>query len=143
MTAVPPETPVTTPVTSTIEAIVASLLLHVPPAVASLSVVVRPTHTNSGLPVGTAVVGYTVTTMVPIQPVGGKIVMVAVPTLLPVVAPKASTDATAGLLLLHVPDTRSVSNTVLPIQIEVVPVIGGGAVLTFTVTRVRHPVGNA
>ena len=59
--------------------------------------------------------------------------MIAVPAELPVVTPNASIDATGGLLLVHVPPaSRSVSITELPVQIVVVPVIGGGVVLTFT-----------
>ena len=47
--AVPPATPVTTPELVTV-AIVALLLLHVPPVVASLNAVVEPGHTV-GVPV--------------------------------------------------------------------------------------------
>lgn len=60
--AVPTLTPVTTPDDEPID-IVAELALHVPPVIASLSVVVRPTHTASG-PEIAAGNGFTVSTAV-------------------------------------------------------------------------------
>ena len=68
----PPLTPVTIPVVPPTVAVPVAALLQVPPAVASVSTVVRPTHTGSPLPVGIAGVVDTVTTVVPIQPDGGK-----------------------------------------------------------------------
>ena len=69
---VPPFIPVIIPVVPPAEAMVMSPLLQVPPAVASVSAVVRPTHMVSGLPVGIAGVVDTETIVVPIQPDGGK-----------------------------------------------------------------------
>ena len=46
---IPPEIPVTTPVPATTVAIPVLLLLHVPPAVPSVTVIVEPTHTYCGL----------------------------------------------------------------------------------------------
>ena len=62
MVAPPVATPLTTPVALTV-AMAVLLLLHAPPAVASLSVVVPPTH-NVVVPVITAGSGVTVTTAV-------------------------------------------------------------------------------
>ena len=68
MTEVPAVTPVTTP-PAVMVATAGVALLHVPPAVALLSVVVEPTHTLV-TPVITAGSGLTVTVVVTAQPVG-------------------------------------------------------------------------
>ena len=68
MTELPAVTPVTTP-PAVIVAMAGDALLHVPPAVALLSVVVDPTHTLV-VPVITAGSGLTVTVVVTAQPVG-------------------------------------------------------------------------
>ena len=60
ITEVPPDTPVTTPVPATTVATAGVALLHVPPAVASASVVVEAWHTVV-VPVMTAGNGLTVT----------------------------------------------------------------------------------
>src|SRR5665647_2384158 len=69
ITDVPPDTPVTTPVPATTVATAGVALLHVPPAVASANVVVKPTHTFV-VPVITAGKGLTVTVVVTKHPVG-------------------------------------------------------------------------
>ena len=61
--------PVTTPDATSTEPSEGKLLLHVPGVVASLSVVVSPTHTDS-VPVIVAGSGLTVTTAVAMQVVG-------------------------------------------------------------------------
>ena len=61
--------PVTTPVTISTYAIDGSPLVHVPPAIASLSVVVSPTHKFS-VPVIPGGGGFTVIPVVERQPVG-------------------------------------------------------------------------
>jgi len=66
--AVPVALPVTTPDGDT-EAVAPDELAHVPPAVASLSAVVSPTHTFM-VPVMPAGKGFTVTTAMLVQPVG-------------------------------------------------------------------------
>ena len=68
MVEVPAFTPVTTPA-PLIVAIVVVTLLHTPPPVASVSVVVAPWHTLAG-PRITATDGSTVTTILTVQPVG-------------------------------------------------------------------------
>jgi hypothetical protein len=59
MVLVPAATPVVTPVAATTVALGSVLLLHVPPAVADASVVVRPTHT-AAVPVIAAGSAFTV-----------------------------------------------------------------------------------
>ena len=67
--ALPVATPVTTPVPEPTVAIKGSLLIHEPPAVASLNVIACPSHTF-GPPVIVAGNGLTVVMAVVIQPVG-------------------------------------------------------------------------
>jgi hypothetical protein len=67
MVVVPMAMPVTIPVVL-IVAVVIALLLHVPPAVGWMSMVVRPAHT-AGLPVILGAGGLTVTVLVAVQPV--------------------------------------------------------------------------
>lgn len=69
MTAVPGEIPVTMPVLKPIISIVGLLLLHIPPAVISLSVVDAPGHIVV-LPVIVAGTGFTVIPDELLQPVG-------------------------------------------------------------------------
>lgn len=68
MIAVPGAAPVTTPVPAPTEAIVASLLLHEPPVVASASVVESPEHTPVA-PLIAATPIFRVTTVVVKHPV--------------------------------------------------------------------------
>ena len=67
--AVPDVPPVITPVVKMMLAVAVALLLQLPPAVASVNVVLRPEHT-SRVPMIAAGNGFTVTTSVMIQPVG-------------------------------------------------------------------------
>ena len=60
MVANPPETPVTTP-PAVMEAMPAALLLHAPPPVASVNVIVPPVHTSAGTGAIAAGLGLTVT----------------------------------------------------------------------------------
>ena len=64
-TPVPAATPVTIPVLPT-EATVGALLLHVPPPVISLKVIVWPTHTLAGPVMGA--IAFTVITVEVVQP---------------------------------------------------------------------------
>ena len=68
MVAVPVDTPVTIPVVAPTVAVAVLLLLHVPPVVGSLSVVVAPMHTTA-VPVIAAGSGFTVTVAVFVHPV--------------------------------------------------------------------------
>ena len=66
---VPAATPVTTPVVDPIFTL-ALLLLHVPPMLPSVSVIVKPTHTVDGPSIVDGY-GLTVTVVVTIHPDGG------------------------------------------------------------------------
>ena len=68
MVTAPPAMPVTVPVVEPTVAIVALLLLHVPPVFGSLKVVVRPTQVLA-VPVIAEGTGVTVITLVVMQPV--------------------------------------------------------------------------
>jgi len=105
--AVPAVLPVATPVPDTIEATTGLPLVHAPPGVALLSVLVTPSQKVSK-PVMGAGGGNTVNVVVVIQPAAVVYVIVAVPgagvadTAVTIPVPKP-TEAMAGLLLLHVP----------------------------------------
>jgi hypothetical protein len=116
MVLVPAVTPVITPAVLMV-ATDGVLLLHVPPVVVLLTVVVSPAHTCS-VPVMAAGSGFTVTVAVRIQPVPSEYVIVAVaavvlPVSTPLTVPVASTVATAVLLLAQVPPAVVVLNTVV------------------------------
>ena len=119
--------PVTTPEVEFTVAAAVLLLLHVPPDVASVKVVVRVAQRVLA-PVTAAGVGLTVNGVDTAQPVGNVNVIVNVPAdapeTIPVLAP---TDAKVGLLLVHVevPET-SVSVVVEPTQTFVIPPIAAG-----------------
>ena len=127
-----------------VEPMVASagvLLVQVPPAVASVKVVVAPTH-KVVEPAIAAGSGLTVTGVVTKQPVGNVKVIVTVPADTPFTTPvEEPMVARAVLLLLHmlVPDA-SASVVVFPTQTLVVPVIAKGSGLTVTFTEVVQPV---
>ena len=124
--------PVTTPVDSPTVAIPVALLLHVPPPVPSVSVVVNPEHTVR-VPLIAVGNGFTVTMAVCIQPVASVYVIVAVPPDPPVTMPVEPTVALP--VLLHVPPlVASVSAVVSPTHTFIVPVIAAGS--GFTVTGV-------
>ena len=141
--------PVTKPVVETTLAVPAALLLQLPPAVISLSCVVRPEHT-SRVPVIIAGSGFTVTTTVDIQPVGKLYVIVAVRAVVPVAVPVTSTvlpvakmETTEVLLLLQVPDgVTSLRLVVEPWQTLSIPNIDPGSGFTVTTAVAVHPVGN-
>jgi hypothetical protein len=116
MVTIPEPTPVTTPF-EPIVARVTSLVLQLPPAVASLTVNVDPTHTFP-VPVIAAGNGLTVSTDVDLQPVANRYVIVVVPEVTPETMPvDAPTEATVPLLLLHVPAVvASFKVTVEPIH---------------------------
>ncbi len=69
--------------------------------------------------------------------------MVAVPRLTPVTTPPASTEPTAGRVLLQVPPVvASASEVVLPIHICGLPVIASVGAFTVIVVVAKQPVGN-
>ena len=112
---------------------------HVPPVVVLLSVVVRPTQ-SVRLPVMTAGVGVTVTTLVVVQPPTDAAVIVAVPGVIPVTTPVPDTVATAVLELLHATGLVVVlSVVVLPAHTVAVPVIAVGTGVIVTTAVVTQP----
>jgi hypothetical protein len=123
------EVPTDTPVTSPEELIVATAgveLLHVPPAVTSLSVVVDPWQTEE-VPAIAAGKGLTVTVLVIKQPVGIVYEITDVPPDIPVTTPEELIVATASVALLQVPPgVASLSVVVDPAQTVDVPVIAAG-----------------
>ena len=65
------------------------------------------------------------------------------PNAVPVTTPNASTDAIAGLLLLHTPPGEISENVaVVPMQILLKPVIGAGTELTVKKTVLEQPVAS-
>lgn len=135
ITGVPDATPVTTPLDEPTVACAVLLLVHVPPAILLLNVVVWPTHTV-GVPVITDGAAFTVNDVVREHPVLKVYVMVTVPAATPVTIPLVEpTVAVSKSLLLQVPPpVASVSVLVDPTQTFIVPVIVAGSGLTVTVT---------
>ncbi len=137
--------PARTPLVTSIVPTAGLLLLHVPPGVVVVNVVVLFSHTCRDPPIvdGNA---YTVTSAVVRQPVAGSvyvIVDVAVPDT-PVTTPLPDTTvATDGVLLLHAPDGVVLLRVVVcPTHVVSDPVIAFGNGLTVTVRRLVQPVPN-
>lgn len=127
----PAVTPVTMPVPEPTVATPVLALLHPPPVVASLNVVVCPAHTLS-VPVIVAGRGLTVTVTKALQPDAAVQVMVAVPADTPVTMPlDEPMIAMVVAPLLHVPDGVDVSVVVPPAQTVALPEMAG---VVFTVT---------
>jgi len=138
---VPATSPLTTPVADPTDAIVKSLLLHVPPAVPSASVDVAATQAL-GVPNIAPGSGLTSKLVVTRHPVPRVYVIDAVPWDTPVTTPVDSpTVATAALLVDHVPPAvPSPSDVVEPTQTTGIPVIDSGIEFTVTVLVDVHPV---
>ena len=68
MMLVPRATPLTTPVVLPMVAVAVVVLIQVPPATPSLSVIVAPTHTADGPVIAVGIV-YTATVVLTLQPV--------------------------------------------------------------------------
>ena len=122
--------PLTNPVDEPIVAIVVLPLLHMPPVVASLKVIVLPTQTP-GAPKIAGGAAVTVNVMVAVHPEGSKYFIVVVPTewlvTIPVTEPIVATDE---LTLLHVPPgVGSLNVVVVPTQIAVAPVMDGTGII--------------
>src|SRR5437763_776971 len=117
MTAVPASTPVTTPLDDPIVATAVVLLIHVPPAIASVKLVVDPVQTSSE-PAIAAGNGFTVKTAVALQPVESVYAIVDVPASKPVATPLDDPIvATVVVPLVHVPPAvASVKLVVNPAQ---------------------------
>ncbi len=137
----PVVTPVTIPVVPD-EIIVATdvvPLVHEPPGVMSVNMVVLPWHTLSVPEIG-AVAALTVKTAVLVQPKVDVYVMTAVPAETPATAPLIDPKLTLELVVDHVPPPGvPVSVVVPPMQVLSVPVIDGDA-FTVTVVVAAQPV---
>ena len=119
--------PVTTPVKEFTVAVAISSLLHAPPDTVFASVVVDPSHTDN-VPVIAVGCAYIFIAFVAAPPQPVEYVIVAAPWLTPVITPEvASTDATATLLLVHVPYADAFVHVVVaPVHKLVAPVIEEG-----------------
>lgn len=104
--------PVATPEEEPTVAIAIFPLLHVPPEVASVRVTLAPTQTGTALKA--AGNGLTVREVVPVQPGIEVHEIVTVPGDTPVTLPDASTVATDGSLVDHVPVGTDVRGMVAP-----------------------------
>lgn len=138
--------PAATPITSPVEEMVAApgvLLVHTPPVVASVNVIVEPTHTLDA-PEIAAGTGLTVTKNVFAQPVPSVYVIMAVPGETPVTSPVPDPMvATLRLPLLHVPPAdTSLRFVVNPTHTYADPVIAAGSGLTVMGDVVKQPVPN-
>ncbi len=135
--------PLTTPVVELTDATEGLLLAHVPPGVASVSVIEEPRQIAPA-PVMDDGVGVIVTMTVVRQPVPSVYVITAVPAVIPVTTPvPAPTEATDVLLLLHAPPpVASLSVVVAPTHALAVPVITDGVGDTVNVAVVLQPVGS-
>src|SRR5947209_4732202 len=103
MTELPAATPLSMPVPDPMVAVPVLTLVHVPPEVASVSVVIPPTHAT-GVPVIAAGTALIVSVAVLKQPPGIVYVITGVPDDKVVTIPVAEPIvAIAGLLLVHVP----------------------------------------
>jgi hypothetical protein len=144
MVVVPATSPVTIPVPvdapEPTVATVVLLLVHKPPPVPLLSVVVTPLLHTVKVPVITPGNGLTVTTVVALQPVPKLYDIVALPATAPVTMPVEPIAAMAELLLLHVPpEGVPLKVVVAPEHTTLVPVTDGVAT-TVTSRVLVHPV---
>ena len=134
----PAAKPVTTPVLLT-DATDVVLLLHTPPLVASVSVVVKPAQTVD-VPVMVPALGVALTVTAFVAAAVPQVLvtvyeMVAEPAAKPFTKPDMPTEAIAGAVLLHVPPTVTSEKAVdVPVQIEEAPEIAATDGTVFTVT---------
>ena len=139
MMVVPAELPVTTPVVAVTDptvAIAVDPLLHTPPVVDSVSIVLRPLHTVV-VPINGAGRGLTVMVKNLAQVVGNVYIMFGLPAATPVTTPvEGFTVASPVLLDVHVPpEIELVKVMVKPEQTDVGPVTGAvGSTVTDCVT---------
>ena len=135
--------PAVIPVVKPTVATLVALLLHVPPVVPSVSVIVEPEQTAVIPEMGKGE-AFMVTAMLLVHPARAEYVIVSAPGVTPVIVPApGKTVAIPVLLLLHVPPVvASIKIVVAPVQAVVAPVITAGNELTVTIDVVWHPVGN-
>ena len=125
-------------------AMAGALLDHVPPATASLNVVVRPEHTDV-IPVIAAGNTFTVTVRIAMQPSPSVYDMVAVPAVIPETIPfPAPISAVKGSLVLHTPPAIASVNVVIkPSHTDATPKMLDGDWFTVIVAEILQPVLNA
>jgi hypothetical protein len=130
------------PVPAPIVATAVLPLLHIPPAVVSINVVVKPAHILA-VPVIAAGNESTVSVIPAAHPVADKVyIIVDVPGESPTATPEAvPIVAIPILLLLHFPPpVISLKEVALPAHTAVMPVIAAGAGLTVIVLVTLQPV---
>jgi hypothetical protein len=115
------------------------LLLHVPPTVASVSVVVDPRQIAVTPEIDAGADPTLIVVVVLHPPV--VYVITAVPGVPPVITPvPTAMGATDGLLLLHVPPGTLLPSTILwPLHVPVGPVIVPGIALIVIVRKAGQP----
>jgi hypothetical protein len=112
--------------------VLALLLLQVPPVVVLLSVTGDERHKEVIPEIGSGN-GFTVTVLVAIQPSGSIYVTIVVPALTPVSNPKEFIVATDVLPEIQLPPVViSVYSEIAPTQIDELPAIGDGKLVTVT-----------
>ena len=139
---VPSATPVTRPVDATTVATVGVPLIHVPPGIDPVSVIVDVAHSADGPVMGVGR-GFTVTVVDLLQPVATMYVIATVPADKPQTVPVASTVAMPPTDGLQVPPpVASPSSEVDPAHRLSVPVMAAGSGFTVMVTCLLQPVLN-
>lgn len=139
MVAVPAVPPVIKPTEVLTDAMAELLLLHVPPEVTSLSIVVKPEQTLV-MPVIARGSGFTVMFFIEMQPVGKVYVMVTGPAATPVSTPVLLIVASEVLLLLQVPPAvASVNCVVAATHTPAAPEIAAGKGFTITDVVAMQP----
>ena len=119
------------------------LCIHVPPGVASVRVVLRPTHTCAA-PLIAAGSGFTVIGLVVWQPVDSPQITVAGPATMPVTIPVPAPMVAVPPVMLHVmPGVISVSVIVEPTHTADGPPIAAGSGLTVTGSIAGQPAPTA
>jgi len=124
-------------------AIAGLLLLQVPPAVASASVVVSPTQTLLA-PVIAAGCGLTVIALLVEQPPGSVYIILVEPGVPPVTTPVLpTTEAVPDAALLQVPPVTELAKVVVSVEHTVdAPVIAAGTGFTVNGVDTAQPVGS-
>lgn len=137
----PAVTPVTTPLLLPIVATPVAPLVHTPPLVPSVSVVVAPAH-NVVVPVIATGLAFIVVVTIVKQPVGKVYDITAVPAATPVTTPvEMPTVATPVLPLVHMPPPVVLVSVVAPpTQARAVPLIEAGLPLIVAIVVARQPV---
>ena len=142
MREVPASIPVTTPLPSTMATPVA-LLLHEPPAVLLLTLMLLFLHTCVAPDIDAGLL-FTTTDDTVRHDVGSVYVMFVIPKLTPVTTPLVLfTVATPGVLLVHIPPVVLLpSAVVMPTHTFRLPVAGDGSAFTLTVDIRIQPVAS-